>query len=86
DVPKSGLATAFGNRTVLDIARDCVDIARGGLKARGVMSSGGYDESEYLAPLEETLALEKTPAELLLHAYRTRWGESVEPVFDEYAY
>ncbi len=86
DVPRAGLATAFGNRTVLDIARDCVDIARAGLKARGVMSSGGYDESEYLAPLEETLALKKTPADLLLHAYRTRWGESVEPVFDEFAY
>ncbi len=85
-VPKSGLATPFRNRTALDIGRECVDIARSGLKARNVIGAGGYDESEYLAPLEETLALKKTPAEILLHQYQTRWGGSVEPVFEEYSY
>ena len=85
-VPKSGLDTPFRNRRVLDIARECVAIACRGLKARKIIGAGGYDESEYLAPLEETLALEKTPAEILLHHYRTRWGGSVEPIFEEYSY
>jgi len=86
DVPKLGFAAKFRNRTVLDIAKDMVEISRQGLRARGRMSSGGYDEREYLAPLEETLALGKTQSESMLHSYETRWGGSVEPVFEEWVY
>jgi len=50
------------------------------------MSSGGYDETAYLAPLEEVLALKATPAESLLRHYETRWGRSVEPIFNEYSF
>jgi gamma-glutamylcysteine synthetase len=32
------------------------------------------------------LALKRTPAESLLWQYETRWGRSVEPIFEEYAY
>jgi glutamate--cysteine ligase len=86
-VPKTALATPFRNRTVLEIAREMVDLARDGLKRRGAVSrDGDFDETEYLAPLEETLALGKTPAEVMLHQYETRWGCSVEPIFHEYVY
>jgi glutamate--cysteine ligase len=86
-VPKTALATPFRNRTVLEIAREMVDLARDGLKRRGAVSrDGDFDETEYLAPLEETLALGKTPAEVMLHQYETRWGRSVEPIFHEYVY
>ena len=40
----------------------------------------------YLGPLEETLALGRTPAENLLWQYETRWGRSVEPIFEEQVY
>jgi glutamate--cysteine ligase len=86
DVPKLGLAATFRNRTVLDLAKDMVAISREGLKARNRVSAGGYDEREYLAPLEETIALGKTQSETLLHSYETRWGGSVEPVFEEWVY
>ena len=86
EVPKDGLATIFRNHTALDLGREVVSIARDGLKARGRMSTGGYDEQEYLAPLEEILAIGKTQSETMLHQYHTRWGESVEPIFDEWVY
>ncbi len=86
EVPKDGLATVFRNHSVLDLARDVVSIAREGLKARDRISTGGYDEREYLAPLEEILAIGKTQSETMLHQYHTRWGESVEPIFDEWVY
>ena len=86
DVPKLGLAATFRNRTVLDLAKDMVAISRDGLKARNRVSAGGYDEREYLAPLEETIALGKTQSETMLHSYETRWGGSVEPVFEEWVY
>jgi len=86
-VPRTALATPFRNRTVLDIAREMVAVARDGLKRRGAVSrDGDFDETEYLAPLEETLALGRTPAEIMLHQYETRWGRSVEPIFHEYVY
>ena len=86
EVPKDGLATIFRNHTALGLGREVVSIARDGLKARGRMSTGGYDEQEYLAPLEEILAIGKTQSETMLHQYHTRWGESVEPIFDEWVY
>jgi glutamate--cysteine ligase len=86
-VPRSGLAAPFRNRTVLEIAKEVVGLAREGLKRRGAMTrDGGFDEAEYLAPLEETLALGRTPAEIMLRQYETRWGRSVEPIFQEYVY
>ncbi len=85
-VPKTALATPFRNRTVLALAGDMVALARQGLARRGKTGDGGYDETAYLAPLEEVLALKATPAESLLRHYETRWGRSVEPIFDEYSF
>ena len=71
---------------MLEIARDVVGIARDGLRRRAVSGNGVADETCYLGPLEETLALGKTPAENLLMQYQTRWGRSVEPLFEEQVY
>jgi glutamate--cysteine ligase len=86
NVPRLGLATPFRNVTVLEIARDLVATAREGLKRRAVAGNGSADESGYLGPLEETVAIGRTPAENLLQQYQTRWGRSVEPIFLEHAY
>jgi glutamate--cysteine ligase len=85
-VPKTALATPFRNRTVLDIAKDVVGLARDGLKRRAVAGNGAADEAGYIGPIEETLALGYTPAENLLKQYETRWGRSVEPLFEEHVY
>ena len=85
-VPKTALATPFRNRTVLDVAKEVVGIARDGLRRRAVAGNGVADETCYLGPLEETLALGYTPAENLLRQYETRWGRSVEPLFEEQIY
>jgi glutamate--cysteine ligase len=85
-VPHTALATPFRNQTVLDIAKDLVGLARDGLKRRAVPGNGALDEASYLGPLEETVALGKTPAENLLWQYETRWGRSVEPIFEEQVY
>ena len=56
-VPKTALATQFRDRTVLDIAREVVELARDGLRRRAIAGNGSPDEAAYLGPLEETLAL-----------------------------
>jgi glutamate--cysteine ligase len=85
-VPKTALATRFRERSVLEIAREVVALARDGLKHRRVEGNNSPDEAAYLWPLEETVAVGRTPAENLLWQYETRWGRSVGPVFDEYGY
>ena len=85
-VPKTALATPFRKHHVLDIAKDVVGIARQGLMRRAIEGNGSLDETAYLWPLEETVALGRTPAENLLRQFSTSWGRSVEPIFDEYSY
>ena len=86
DVPREGLRAAAGNRRVLDLARDMVEAARDGLIARNRLNSRGDDEAHFLAPLEETLALEQTPAERMLRQFHSAWDGDVRHVFEEYAY
>lgn len=86
DVPKLGFKAEIGGRSVLDVARDVVRVAREGLVRRDYRDSQGRDETRFLVTLEESIARGKTPAECLLERYNGAWGGSVDPVFDEDAY
>jgi glutamate--cysteine ligase len=76
-VPVQAIHTPFRGGDVAQVAREVVDIAREGLKARGL------GEETYLAPLDETLALNKTPAERWLDRYNGAWGGDIGRIFDE---
>ena len=85
-VPRLGLAAPFRNRTVLDLARDALCIARQGLKARARTDMWGQDESMYLATLEQIVDSGISPAENKLAAFRGRWNGDIDRAFEEYAY
>ncbi len=84
-VPATALATRFRGGTVLDLARALLDLSRAGLKRRARLNRHDLDETVYLAPLEETVALGRTPAELLLDKFHGEWGGDVDRVFGDYA-
>jgi glutamate--cysteine ligase len=84
-VPTTALRTAFRGGTVLDIARTMVDLSRQGLRRRRRFNRDGRDETVYLEPLEETLALGRTPAELLLDKLEGPWRGDIDRVFGDYA-
>ncbi|TWG61736.1 glutamate--cysteine ligase [Aminobacter sp. J44] len=86
EVPAQGLATKLRNRTLREVAREVLEISRSGLAARNQKNREGYDETGYLAPLEEIVARGSTSAEEMVKAFHTRWGGSIEPVFLEFAY
>ena len=86
EVPEKGLEAPAGNRRVIDLARDLVDAARDGLAARARLNAQGDDETHFLAPLEETLALGQTQAQRMLRLYHSSWEHDVRHAFDEYAY
>jgi glutamate--cysteine ligase len=86
DVPKQGFKAAIRNRSVLDLARQTLDLAEHGLRRRERRDAYGQDETHFLRPLQEFVACGITPAEELLEKFHGPWQGKVDPVFDEYAY
>jgi glutamate--cysteine ligase len=86
DVPKLGFKAAIRGSIVLDLAKETLALARGGLARRERLDQHGCDETRFLEPIEDFVERGITPAEELLEKYRGPWGQSVEPAFTEYAY
>jgi glutamate--cysteine ligase len=86
DVPRLGFKATIRGRSVLDLARDSLALARQGLARRARRDREGDDETQYLAPLEDLVERGLTPAEELLEKFHGPWAGSVDPVFTEYAY
>ena len=90
EAAKRGLKGKAGSRTIQDVAKDMLAIARQGLKARakagvrdGVTLS---DETAYLDCLDAIADSGITPAERLLDLYHGPWGGKVEPLYVEETY
>ncbi|MCV6575922.1 MAG: glutamate--cysteine ligase [Cohaesibacter sp.] len=83
---KDGLKASFRGGTIQPIARQVVELARNGLTARNRKNGAGFDETQYLAALEETVALGMTPADMLLSRYGNEWGGNINRVFEDFAY
>lgn len=81
-VPREALSARIAGRTVGEIAADVVALARSGLSRRARWDNG-RDETAFLAPLEQTLDLGKTPAERWLDRYHGAWAGDVTRIFDE---
>jgi glutamate--cysteine ligase len=77
EVPKQALRARIAGRTLQDVARDALAIARDGLHARGL------GEEIYLAPLEEIAASGITQAERWLQRYETAWAGDASRIFAE---
>ena len=85
-VPRTALKTNFRGRSLQELAKRVVDIARAGLQARGRKDRWGENESHFIDTLTHIADSGITPAEELLESYEKRWNRSVDPVFAEQAY
>ncbi|MEZ5809789.1 MAG: glutamate--cysteine ligase [Rhizobiaceae bacterium] len=85
-VPSRGLKAEIRRTGLGQVARDVLGLSRLGLKNRARLNSDGFDETDFLSPLEEIVARGTTSAEEMVRAYNTRWDGSIEPVFLEHAY
>ena len=86
DVPRLGLSAEIGGRSLLDIGRDAVALARVGLKSRGKPDTLCSDETTYLSPVEKIVDAGRTQAEELLDRYENEWDGDIDRVFKEYAF
>ncbi|GKU95273.1 hypothetical protein SLEP1_g8652 [Rubroshorea leprosula] len=79
-VPKTGLRTPFRDGLLKHVAEDVLKLAKDGLERRG------FKESGFLNEVAEVVRTGVTPAEKLLELYHGKWGQSVDPVFEELLY
>jgi glutamate--cysteine ligase len=83
---RAGLNARHRGHSLADWADQVLEIAHTGLSRRDRRDSRGRDESRFLHDLEWIAERGTTPAEQLLAAYRHRWGERIDPVFEEHCY
>ena len=86
DVNRHGLSTPFRDQTVLEIAKELLKLSTAGLKNRNKLNEDSFDESQFLAPLEDIIGSGQSPADQLLLKYNGIWKGDISKVFDEYAF
>lgn len=86
DVAKNGLRGKIAHYDVYQLAAELVQIAKDGLSARAITDDEGRDETKFLTPLEEVIATQKTPADVMLDLYQGAWGGDINHVFRERHY
>jgi glutamate--cysteine ligase len=83
-VPRLALdAPIPGGGKLLDLAREVLPIARGGLSARGRLSGSGDNETGFLEPLEEIVESGRVPAQRLLDKFHGEWGGDIGRIYEE---
>ena len=86
ETPRTGLSTMFRGRVLSELAREVVEIAHAGLRARKRLDGEGNDETTYLAPLDRAVASGQAPADELLAKWKGEWKGSFAALFRDYAY
>ncbi|MBN9601201.1 MAG: glutamate--cysteine ligase [Afipia sp.] len=84
-VPRLGFKAMIGNRSVLEVARECLVLARAGLQRRARFDHFGRDETHFLDPLDRLADDGRTQAEVMLARFNGEWAGSVAPVYTDYA-
>ncbi|MGH7210855.1 MAG: glutamate--cysteine ligase, partial [Acetobacteraceae bacterium] len=84
-VPRLGLEAPFLGHRLRDLARDILDVASDGLRARGRRDAVGRDERMYLDPLRASVTGGPVPAEYWLARYHDAWNGDVRRIFAETA-
>jgi glutamate--cysteine ligase len=84
----AGLQAQVGNLNMHDIAREVLNIADAGLKARAVSGAGGMipDESHFLNALRDSVDSGKVPADELLDRYHGDWNGDLTRIYEDYSY
>ena len=85
---EEGIAAKTNGLSLLDLARELLDISRAGLKNRARPGNGGLvpDECHFLNAIEEVIETGKSPACELIDKYNNEWQKDLKNVYRDYAY
>jgi glutamate--cysteine ligase len=86
DVPRLGFKAKIGDRFIFEVAKECLVLAHAGLRRRARIDRLGRDETRFLEPLDRIIDVGHTPAEEMLAKFNEPWDDSIEPVYDAYAF
>ena len=88
EASRMGLQAQAGSVRMHDLAREVVDIAEAGLKARAFPGAGGLvpDETHFLNALKESVESGQVPADELLERYQGDWHGDLSRIYSEYSY
>lgn len=85
---RDALQGEFNGIRLHDLARETVEIAKAGLKARARPGANGLipDETHFLNALEESVETGRVPADELLERYHGEWNGDLSRIYAEYSY
>ena len=85
---EEGIAAKTNGLSLLDLARELLDISRVGLKNRARPGNGGLvpDECHFLNAIEEVIETGKSPACELIDKYNNEWQKDLKNVYRDCAY
>jgi len=83
-----GLAADTHGVKMIELAREVLDIAEAGLRARAMPGAGGLipDETHFLDALRESVESGQTLADELLARYHGAWHGDLGRIYQEYSY
>ena len=80
-VPVQGLSAKIAGRSLQEIGREAVAIARSGLVRRARKNGSGQDETKHLAILDQRIESGKGAADELIAHFKGDWNGSLAPIF-----
>lgn len=78
---KDGLSGEIAGKPIYEFAREMVDIAYQGLRARARLDGAGTDESGFLHPLKTAIDNQQSPADAMLEAFHQSWGQDIRALY-----
>ena len=81
EAPTRGLKAEIRGRSLREVARDMLALARGGLARRARRDTAGRDETQFLDALDAIVATGEEPARAWLNRFEGEWGRTIAPVF-----
>ena len=82
EVARQGLGARFGERPILEVARELAEISRSGLRRIAHAGTVDSDETAYLDPIFEQLELGKSPGQVVLERWEGEWAQSRDRLVD----
>jgi len=85
-VARQGLGADGPGRSVLDLAREFIEISAEGLRRITARGEADADETSFLDPILELLERGTSPGEVLLEAWRGEWKGEMDRVIEHARY
>ncbi|MGD0723507.1 MAG: glutamate-cysteine ligase family protein, partial [Roseiarcus sp.] len=86
EAPRLALGATIAGRSLVEIGREILVVARGGLARRRRRDAGGCDEGVHLDPLDAFVGAGRVAAQDWIARFEREWDGSVDPAFAEACY